>query len=208
MTVSLVKSPPVTTTKATFKATDLADALRVGSLFASTDKTIPMLHAVRLEFDGKALTALATDRYTAGLFTVDGEGDAFNANVSVAVVKQILTSLKGAPSYAPVEVIIEEVSPFTHKITVRTFDGEITATLNDGDFPKLRALIPDAHNGDGTGNVGMVSFDPAYLAKFAKVQTGRTKVPARFSLSAPMKPARVDIGENFVGVIMPMRIAK
>ena len=210
MTVSLVKAPApevtapeVTPGKITLKAVDLAEALRVAALFAGTDATIPMLGAVRLECNGVKLTALATDRYTAALYTTEAEGDVlFTANIPTANVRIILTTLKGAAAHTPVELTRDG-----DRLTVRTFDGQVTVTLNNDDFPKLRHLIPDAHDGDGTGNVGLIGFNPAYLARLAKVATGKGRhEPARLTFTTPLKPVRVDIGENFVGLIMPVRI--
>lgn len=191
----------IETTSGEATAVNLINALTSALPFASDDKTIPMINAVKVEgsTDG-TLVAAATNRYVLGAYTTNYVGNAFDLLLSVDDVKTVVALLKRCRKDEPITLTLS-----LDRVTVRAaYSGVETTVRNIHEdhysFPRWRSLIPD-HDGKETT---AVAFSPTYLALFAKVARARTE-PMRMILSGDMRPAKVLIGESFVGLIMPMR---
>lgn len=201
-TTTVTTTMPDVASKGEVKARELTAALKAITLFASTDATIPVLCHVALVADGTTLTLKATDRYVAGRYTIDYAGEPFAVSVHRTDVATILALLKpwsGARSDATATLTMEGV-----RLTVATYDTSGNVATGDiADLPKIDSLFPSE---DGASLPdGTIAFNPAYLAKFAKVADKHE--PMRLYMKGAMKPALVKIGEHFTGLIMPMHIA-
>lgn len=179
-------------------ANELATALATIAHFADPDKSIPMLNSILLEARAGRLTAVATDRYVLGTYEIPFEGHDFSALVPLVDAKALTAVLKRQYKAARVSLGCRD-----DRLTVVHYEGEVRIRLNDHDYPKWRALIPDAKDAqECTG----ISLSPTNIARFAKVPHAKTE-PMHLFFKGRLKPVRVQIGESFVGLIMPMRSA-
>jgi hypothetical protein len=194
--------------KLTLKANDLHTVMSDALAFASTDATIPALNGIRLEFVQRGetvdLIAVATDRFTLGVSRADGSGDilpGFNLAASDAKnIVRIAKTLTRMQSYRTVDV---ETSDDDLNVMFVFSTGEtVTVRKSDHEFPRWRQLFPadDAGMADDVSGIG---YTPEYLAKFGKVAASKRN-PMQFFPRA-MKPGVVMIGDDFMGIIMPVR---
>jgi DNA polymerase III sliding clamp (beta) subunit (PCNA family) len=193
-----------TRTDVTVNASELLNILTKVSAFASTDRTIPMLNAVRLEASDGVLIAMATDRYVAAIMTLPYEGNgSFVFHASLADVKTLLAIVKRTDRYATSPVALSVSDGYPATLHVKTYDGTSTFRDETADFPKLRAIVPDARK---DSPIDAIAVDPKLLARFSKVAT-KDNQPLRLHFTGSLKPIRLEIGTDFVGLIMPMRVA-
>lgn len=204
--MTLTALPAITTTKVEAKAAELHAALTAVVPFAGTDQTIPMLNALRLEGDATTgkLTVVATDRYVLGTYVIPYEGPSFTVNVALRDVKAALTLIKASINkFVPTLPAYIEVNE--DWVSFHTWDGNLKFRKADDDYPKWRGLIPTPQTGTLGLPGGEIGFNPIYMARFKGI--GDKAEPMRMTMFGPLKPAVVKVGESFVGIIMPMRIA-
>jgi len=194
----MAKQPPI----------DRADLVRVlteASMFATKSNDIPMLHAVRLEATGTHLLAVATDRFVLGVSRAPYEGTPFMITLPMPEVKLVVGAckLKAGRFIKPDDVVDLRVTPKGTLLHVALDETVITVPTFKGDFPypDWRKLLGISTNVDEV--LGTVAVNPTYLAKFGRI--GPTR--AKFYLRGPNKPVMVSVGEDFVGLIMPIRPA-
>lgn len=195
----------------TVEGAALVRALRSVAPFTSADKWgIDILRCIRLDADGDTLTVVATDRYVLGSYRVAYTGPTFGASVPVADAKRVADAVAAHG----------KANPHLQHFYALTVDGDtltvswagvhlITVSLDVvSHFPAWRALIPDVVD---AGHGGIVAVNPVYLARFAKVEPAEGKkggTPMTMRLRDALKPVRIDIGDVFTGLIMPVRIAR
>jgi len=193
----------------TLKAADLHRILTAAKAFASTDPTMPMLGTVRIEATETHIIAVATDRFTLGVARADYAGEAFIATLDRSHVDTLIKmakTVKRDESWREVTVDIVD-AVHTYEPTVIEFrftTGEsLSVRTSDHDFPKFRQLIPSATllETENVTPVKLASFDASKLAQF-------TKVPGHERMALwirDSKPTVVRIGDDFIGLIMPVR---
>lgn len=195
--------------KLTLKAHALHTVMSDAIVFAGTDATIPALNGIRIETvargDSVDLIAVATDRFTLGVSRADASGDilpGFNLTASDAKnLVRIAKTLTRMQSYRTVDV---ETDDYTQNVVFTFSSGEsVTVRKAEHEFPRWRQPFPadDAGMADDVSGIG---YTPEYLAKFGKVAASKRN-PMRFFPRA-MKPGVVMIGDDFMGIIMPVRI--
>jgi hypothetical protein len=206
----------------TIPTSDLVGVLSDVVPFASAADDLPTVNCVRLEWDGGQLHALATDMYRMGIsswepvdiavgeeiqddmFTEWGSGDApwrmtIALDEAVELVKVFKLPVKEGQTpltveYAPFQATFARYRDTGHSaITVVAPDTGVT-------FPDLRALLGAKDTLEPTTGV---HFNAKWLADFAKVRP-RTPMHMRFSEGF----TRIDIGERFVGGIIPAKVGK
>ena len=168
--------PEVNTLKAKALYTALSDAILFTAAKASG---LPMLEAIRLEFGGGQLIAVATDRFTLGASRVEYSGAAFDMLLEAADAKTLIKMAKTAKRdegwrEVTVEVADTDTRP---EVTFRFTSGEsVTVRGSDLDFPKWRLLIP-ADNSRMGGIVGMGEsrLQRAALLLLLRAQVGRDR---------------------------------
>jgi hypothetical protein len=193
------------TAKALFTA--VSDAL----LFAApTTAKLPFLEAVRLEFGGGQLLAVATDRFVLGVSRVDYAGEAFMVMVAGADAKALVKMAKTVKRDESSREVTIEVVGAGEQVTFRFSTGEaMTVRGLDVQFPKWRQLLPSDTSRMG-GIVGM-GYTPAYLGRFTRVRADEQASGAQMVVfpsvtsSGKPGPTAISIGENFFGLLMPVR---
>ncbi len=188
----------------TMKAADLHRVIAEAKNFAGRDATLPMLQNVRIEATETQLVAVATDRFLLGVSRADYAGEAFTVNIEGQQVDALLKMAKTASRDAQWrEVTIERRDD--GNVEFRFNSGEaITVTPSAHEFPKYQQLIPTTTllETETLHESPVIGFNAAYLARFAKIDGAHAmRVYTRGD-----KPTVVLIGDDFVGLIMPVRI--
>jgi DNA polymerase III sliding clamp (beta) subunit (PCNA family) len=196
-----------TVTTVTVETADLRRILGNVAPFASTDRTVPVLCAVRLEITDGILTGVAGDRFALAYDTCPVDLATESTDTSTLIdlsdakrIMSILTVPRGMRPW-PATLTFETSTLTVH---VRFSDSTVKVPVVDGAFPRWRSLLPtEVNTADG---ITRTAYNPKILAKLAKVTDPDTKRPAaRFTFTGTDKPGYVRIGETFRALIMPIR---
>jgi len=188
----------------TAKASDIADLLTGASVAADKGKNaIDTLAAVYLSATGGTITAAASDRYRliAGVLAGEGEGELSPSAIRLGDLKNILAAIKS-------EKYQREIT-FTRagdSLSVAIGGTSLTVQLGTGTFPPYEHLIPSE-----SVAIGEISFNPAYMADFAKVPcSNMAGTMLTMEFSGERKPIKVTIPHDSIkwaALLMPMRKA-
>lgn len=187
----------------TAPAADIAALLIGASVAADKGKNaVDSLAAVYLSATGGTITACASDRYRLVAGELAGEGELAQAAIRLSDLKAILAAIKS-------EKVSREIT-FTRggdNLSVAIGGTSLTIQLGTGKFPPYKHLIPSE-----SAAVDGISFNPAYMADFAKVPTsnmGGSMLSMEFS--GERKPIKVTIPHDSIqwaALLMPMRVNK
>jgi DNA polymerase-3 subunit beta len=132
----------------TVEAAVFASAVSQVAIAAGRDDTLPMLTGVRLELEGSKLTLLATDRYRLAVREIEWRPDAPDMSLAALVPARTLddTAKTLGPLGGSVTVALSRGGMGEGMIGFAGGTRRTTSRLLDGDFPKVRALLPDTHN--------------------------------------------------------------
>jgi hypothetical protein len=193
----------------TMKAADLHRVITEAKNFAGRDAALPTLQNVLIEATETQLVAVATDRFLLGASRADYAGEAFTISIEAQQVDALLRMAKTASRDTQWrEVTVERRDDNSHNLVDFRFNsGEaITVTPSVHEFPKYQQLIPTTTllETETRHESPVIGFNAANLAKFAKIDGAHAmRVYPRGD-----KPTVVLIGEDFAGLIMPVRIAE
>ncbi|WP_198344338.1 beta clamp domain-containing protein [Mycobacterium dioxanotrophicus] len=183
--------------------TELVRILKEASLFASSATTIPIINAVHLEASGQELVAVGTDRFVLGASKteLDEATGGFAAALTLQQVKTII-QLAGACKQAFSKVALDADGKtirvaFSSGETITLPASEIESGVHRGWLTLLKS------SPDSEPSKAMV-LNPQFLAKFARV-SGASRMRVHFF--GHTRPIRVVIGDSFVGMVMPVRMA-
>ena len=187
----------------TAKSSDIADLLTGAAIAADKGKAaIDSLAAVYLSATGGTITAAASDRYRLIAGELTGEGEFAPCQIRLGDVKSILAAIKS-------EKVSSEIT-FTRagdSLSVAIGGTSLTIALGGGTLPPYKHLIPSE-----SVAIDGISFNPAYMADFAKVPTsnmGGTMLAMAFS--GERKPIMVTIPHDSIkwaALLMPMNVRK
>jgi DNA polymerase III sliding clamp (beta) subunit (PCNA family) len=203
--VNTIERETTTLQTLTAKSADIADLLTGATTAADKGKNaIDSLAAVYLSATGGTITAAASDRYRliAGELAGEGEGELSPSAIRIGDLKNILAAIKS-------EKVSREIT-FTRagdSLSVAIGGTSLTIQLGTGVFPPYKHLIPSE-----SVAIGEISFNPAYMADFAKVPTSN-KAGAMITMefSGERKPIKVTIPHDSIkweALLMPMRVNK
>jgi DNA polymerase-3 subunit beta len=132
----------------TVEAAVFASAVSQVAIAAGRDDTLPMLTGVRLELEGTKLTLLATDRYRLAVREIEWRPDVPDMTLAALVPARTLddTAKTLGPLGGSVTVALSRGGAGEGMIGFAGGARRTTSRLLDGDFPKVRALLPDTHN--------------------------------------------------------------
>lgn len=218
--------PPSTTTGALavpnsdIKIHTTASALRIvlgatAPFAAAVGYGLPAIEAVQLAAGNGLLTAAATNRYVIGYARRRTQTDTpvqFLLNVSHAdaIRKALARSLKERGRDFPVLLFVSvegsrrciSVDFEPHMMRFEECHGASSA-------PDLKKIIDEAVQPGATPAPGPVGLNPSAfkpLIKAAKYVDEGT--PMRWSFGDEMKPARVELDDWFIGLVMPVRLSE
>lgn len=203
----------------TIPTSDLVGVLGDVIHFSDPDEENPITNALRLEWDGDMLHALATDRYVIGCsrWNADdapadeqeallpkwgGADNPWGITLRRSDAEDIIKNYKlgGKQGYVPVtldcfedRLRIKRNKVAGHSELTQDIDG------SEFEFPNVRALLTATNLPDTIDGIG---FDPKKLALFSKV---RPRAHMHMTFTGTNKPTHVSIGERFTGAIMPFR---
>lgn len=200
---------------------DLTGVLSDAIPFASRVAEVVELNAVRLEWDGERLHAMAIDRYRIAwsqwspdddpdedvqeeLFTDwGGADDPWGLTLPLEDAKKLVSTFKLKPKqwHCPLTLHVDQ-SQLTVNRDRDTGYSALKATMNGldsaTDFLDLRALLAKA---DRLEPITARAYTAKLLADFAKVRSRGHSMELKFTHGL----THVSIGERFIGAIMPVR---
>jgi len=178
---------------------------------ASKDVSLPLLCSVFVRSSGPWVTALTTDRYRISLQRVrpaEAPGDGFAAIIPLGVLARIRSTFTAARNVDPIITLTVDEDKLL-VTTTGALDGMVGASfefrLTDkaSAWPKVDRLISEALASDGTTAARMV-VSPSLLADFRIGQPHYE--PMRVTpTGGETKPWLIRIGEDFIGLIVPVR---
>jgi DNA polymerase III subunit beta len=140
--------PDMPATAGTVDAAAFASAVGQVAIAAGRDDTLPVLTGVRLELSGTTLTMLATDRYRLAIRELEWRPDDPESSFAALVPARTLndTAKTLGPLGGAVTVALSRGGIGEGMIGFAAGTRRTTSRLLDGEFPKVRALLPDTHN--------------------------------------------------------------
>jgi DNA polymerase-3 subunit beta len=140
--------PEMPGTAGTVEAGVFAAAVSQVALAAGRDDTLPLLTGVRIELEGSTMTLLATDRYRLAIKELQWRPDTPEASLQALVPAKTLadTAKTLGPLGGDVTVALSRGGVGEGMIGFVGGTRRTTSRLLDGDFPKVRNLLPDHHN--------------------------------------------------------------
>src|SRR5436305_1674152 len=126
----------------------LADAVAWTAKSLPSRPSVPVLAGVRVELEGSTMTLLATDRYRLAIKELSWHPDAPDASLQALVPAKTLADTANAlgPLGGDVTVALSRGGLGEGMIGFVGGERRTTSRLLDGEFPKVRNLLPDHHN--------------------------------------------------------------
>jgi hypothetical protein len=216
-THQLLPSPVTVATR------ELLAALRRAVVFTGSGDMLPVLGGVHLRYDGAStLHVYATDRHIAARITVEAApdpatppGGPWSATIHAADARLIVRAYRtpgigvthdrlvllhdpaGELALAPVDPgdANRHWPPRAVRLTLACF--------REYSYPDLEALFAKETARTGTmPRTARVNLSPVLLARFAKHAPGHE--PMRVRITTPQSAVLVEIGTDFLGMIMPV----
>ncbi len=140
--------PEMPATAGTVDAGVFASAVAQVAVAAGRDDTLPLLTGVRIELEGSTMTLLATDRYRLAIRELEWRPDSPDASLQALVPAKTLadTAKTLGPLGGEVTVALARGGMGEGMIGFVGGARRTTSRLLDGEFPKVRNLLPDHHN--------------------------------------------------------------
>ena len=199
--------------KITLKASDLFQVMNDALQFASPSIGVPAIESVRIETtpnDAETVNVLgvATDRFVLGVSRVTAVGDAeLGVTLSADDVKNVLRIAKTSKRDAGWrEATVHDAGDAGVTFTFTT--GEtVTVRQVDAEFPRWRQLVTIDADAIARPSSG-IGADPRKLAQFSRIAAAKSAPMQLFpgvTIEGRLKPIHVRIGDDFYGLIMPVR---
>jgi hypothetical protein len=199
----------------TVTAADLARLLNGTKPFMDATGRVPTLSAVYMRAQDGVVTATATDRYVVAQVRVKAaEGTDMPAVLLAATdVDAVLRLFKPSRDSLGAEVTIDPGERDANgqaqvRFTANGLAGtELTATFNSSApdaYPRIGKLYETVHERED----GAYGVAPRHLAKLTKAAVAVCgDQPLLVTPTALLRPIRVECGDSFVALLMPVRLA-
>ncbi|HEY2675008.1 MAG TPA: DNA polymerase III subunit beta [Rugosimonospora sp.] len=140
--------PDMPATAGTVEAATFAAAVAQVAVAAGRDDTLPLLTGVRVELEGSTMTLLATDRYRLAIKELEWHPDTPDASLQALVPAKTLadTAKTLGPLGGDVTVALARGGMGEGMVGFVGGTRRTTSRLLDGEFPKVRNLLPDHHS--------------------------------------------------------------
>lgn len=208
----------------TVPTADLTGVLNDVIPFAYPEDDLPQINAVRLEWDGKRLHAIATDRTRIAWSTYDptdppekeyqpaldtewgGKDDPWALSLSLEDAEHLAKTYKlgGKQCYVPLTVehdtnTVKVARSRNTGFSAITFVATDRTNLDQGGFPDVRAVLSKADTAKATKELALSA---KLIADFAKV---RPRGAMHCTFTGTNSLVHITIGQRFVGAIQPVR---
>jgi DNA polymerase-3 subunit beta len=138
--------PELPAASGTVKSDVFAHAVAQVVTAAGREDTLPVLTGVRVEIEGSTISLLATDRYRLAIRELEWNPQSPDASAAALIPARVLSETAKAMTGS--DVIVSLATPGTGDGIVG-FEGNVsggsrraTTRLLDGEFPKVRGIIP------------------------------------------------------------------
>jgi DNA polymerase-3 subunit beta len=140
--------PEMPATAGTVDAATFAAAVAQVAVAAGRDDTLPLLTGVRVELEGSTMTLLATDRYRLAIKELQWRPDDAEASLQALVPAKTLadTAKTLGPLGGEVTLALARGGMGEGMVGFVGGNRRTTSRLLDGEFPKVRNLLPDHHS--------------------------------------------------------------
>jgi hypothetical protein len=200
-----------TVTEFELLASDVRDWLAPALHFAGRDDMLPVLCAVHLSLEGNTLTAVATDRFVAGVFTQPVEGDdlePFELLLPRSAVSGLLSMFyprkKRRSDGRMIRFTVKGQHLELAGTTVHGYPASIVLEGMDGQFPKVAALVDKACQ-EQERPLATSGFRADFLGLMRHVVRDRNE-PVQLFTAQGRHGMGIKVGDYFRGVMMPRRI--
>lgn len=118
---------------------------------AGRDDTLPVLTGVRVEFDGERLTLIATDRYRMTMRELAWQPEAVDLPAAVLVpARNIAEAARALTGSGDVVLALATGEAGDSLMGFAGSDRTTTTRLLDGEYPRVRSLMPTSHTAEAT----------------------------------------------------------
>lgn len=211
----------------------LRDLLAGALVAASTDKTLPTLNGVFIEWgiDGELVVSVAaTDRFriSMGAWTANpNEGTRRNVSDRGTVSDSGVFLMDRATASDLVKILPKASKRMTvpSRVVCQLVAGQLVITFNDpmtgaswsrdvtgliGEFPKYRSLVPTDDTIESSRGVSGIAWNPAYMADADKIPHDKND-PIVWSFNDPTRPMlgkypRTESAISWRYLLMPVRL--
>jgi hypothetical protein len=196
-------------TSTTLGADDLRQALRIIRSFTARDD-MPGPESIHLEAGHGALVATATDKYVLGHMRCLAAADPLSALlIDRHMAKVICHALSAADAREAVHLRRIPTLHGEDLLEVCTTDQGLSIRVPTHDaasFPRWTPLF-DYLAQAPAGLDTPIGLDPRLLRPFARAAKLLGSGTPRWHFAGPKSPVRVQIGDRFVGLIMPGKLS-
>jgi hypothetical protein len=178
-------------------------ALTTALAFASSDDTLPQVHAVRIaSADKHVIEIAATDRYVLSVEKLPVDGEPFDTTIPYGVAKQLLTLLP-KPRRGQIIDSLLTLTQDGGRVTVRVVGNIETAlTFTPPDDSVLMAKTEQGAEDPAP----VMGFGPKILTNVCRTLAARDgTTPMRLRFRGARKPVTVEHGDLKV-LVMPVRL--
>ena len=138
--------PDLPAASGTVRSDVFAQAVSQVVTAAGREDTLPVLTGVRVEIEGSTISLLATDRYRLAIRELQWNPQSPDASAAALIPARVLSET--AKAMTGTDIIVSLATPGSGDGIVG-FEGEVsggnrraTTRLLDGEFPKVRGIIP------------------------------------------------------------------
>jgi DNA polymerase III sliding clamp (beta) subunit (PCNA family) len=197
--MSTVLENNIVTNSLTTKALPVIELLEGTITHADKGKSaLHALNSVQLLGGADKFIARATDRYRLIEGKVEGEGHLSHTLITLEDTKRVIELLKSN------KVGLVSFNRIGDLLTVSVAGSSITLKVLDANYPNS---FGDLFNKEERESLGEVSFNPAFMADYAKIAGKGNAV--RLEFTGDRKPMIVHLPKSAVSwraLIMPMRV--
>jgi DNA polymerase-3 subunit beta len=143
--------PPRPAPSGTIRSDVFARAVAQVVTAASRDDTMPVFTGVRMEIEGSTITLLATDRYRLAIRELEWEPDSPTVSATTLIPARVLADTAKAMTGTTIALSLAEREGTGENDGIVGFEAQVsggqrrtTTRLLDGEFPKVRSLMPEA----------------------------------------------------------------
>jgi DNA polymerase-3 subunit beta len=143
--------PEMPTVAGAIDSDDFAQAVSQVAIAAGRDDTLPVLTGVRLDMEGEKLTMIATDRYRLAIRDLTWRPGTADASMHALVpAKTLSDTAKAMAAGKEVTVALSHGGVGEGLIGFSGAGRRTTTRLLDGEFPKVRSILPESHGAQAT----------------------------------------------------------